>query len=191
MKKNFSFSTAAKRALLLLVTGMLAVNLFGCSETPVLLDDSSAAPSDSAAAADSPAPTEEQAFQVGETVKLGDIVVSLVEVAESKGSKYNKPTDGNVYLLCEFEITNNSDAELSVSSMLSFDAYCDDYACSQSISALLEKGNKAQLDGTVAVGKKMKGVIGYEVAKDWKSLEVRYTPDILSSQEIVFVATND
>lgn len=191
MKKNFSLSTAAKRALLLLVTGMLAVNLFGCSETPVLLDDSSAAPSDSAAAADSPAPTEEQAFQVGETVKLGDIVVSLVEVAESKGSKYNKPTDGNVYLLCEFEITNNSDAELSVSSMLSFDAYCDDYACSQSISALLEKGNKAQLDGTVAVGKKMKGVIGYEVAKDWKSLEIRYTPDILSSQEIVFVATND
>ena len=191
MKKNFSFSTAAKRALLLLVTGMLAVNLFGCSETPVLLDNSSAAPSDSAAAADSPAPTEEQAFQVGETVKLGDIVVSLVEVAESKGSKYNKPTDGNVYLLCEFEITNNSDAELSVSSMLSFDAYCDDYACSQSISALLEKGNKAQLDGTVAVGKKMKGVIGYEVAKDWKSLEIRYTPDILSSQEIVFVATND
>lgn len=191
MKKNFSLSAAAKRALLLLVTGMLAVILFGCSETPVLLDDSSAAPSDSAAAADSPAPTEEQAFQVGETVKLGDIVVSLVEVTESKGSKYNKPTDGNVYLLCEFEITNNSDAELSVSSMLSFDAYCDDYACSQSISAFLEKGNKAQLDGTVAVGKKMKGVIGYEVAKDWKSLEIRYTPDILSSQEIVFVATND
>ena len=191
MKKTISVSAVGRRALLLLMIGILAVGLFGCSETPVLLDEGNAAPSDSVVTTDPPAPTEEQAFKVGETVKLGDIVVSLVEVTESKGSKYNKPTAGNVYLLCEFEITNNSDEELSVSSMLSFDAYCDDYACSQSISALLEKGNKAQLDGTVAVGKKMNGVIGYEVPKDWKELEIRYTPDILSSQDVVFVATND
>ena len=37
--------------------------------------------------------------------------------------------------------------------------------------ALLEKGDKNQLDGTVAPGKKMNGVIGYEVPADWKELE--------------------
>ena len=108
----------------------------------------------------------------------------------SKGSKYFKPADGNVFLACEFEIANNSSEDLSVSSMLSFEAYCDDYTCEYSISALSANQDKKQLDGTVASGKKMKGIVAYEVPSDWKELEVHYTPDILSSSEIIFVATN-
>ena len=74
--------------------------------------------------------------------------------------------------------------------MLSFDAYCDDFACSYSLSALLEKGNKAQLDGTIAPGKKLNGIVGYEVPKDWKELEIHFTPDVLAGKDMVFVATN-
>ena len=95
---------------------------------------------------------------------------------------------GNVFVLCEFEICNNSDTEIAVSSMLSFEAYCDDYTCSGSFSALLEKGDKNQLDGTVAAGKKFKGVVGYEVPEDWKELEIRYTPDYWNGNDIVFIA---
>ena len=57
-----------------------------------------------------------------------------------------------------------------------------------SLTALMEKGNKNQLDGTVAAGKKFNGVIGYEVPADWKELEVRFTPDFWSGKEIIFVA---
>lgn len=74
--------------------------------------------------------------------------------------------------------------------MLSFSAYHDDYACDTSFSALLEKGNRDQLDGSVAPGKKMKGVVGFELPKDWTELEVHYTPDVFSSSEIVFIAAN-
>lgn len=92
-------------------------------------------------------------------------------------------------MLCEFNIANNSKEELSVSSVLSFDAYCDDYACSYSLTAQMAS-DKSQLDGTVAAGKKMSGVIGYEVPTDWKELEVHFSPSVWSGKDMVFLATH-
>lgn len=126
-------------------------------------------------------------YEVGERVELNDVAATLVEVKEEKGSTFNKPVEGNVFILCEFEIENNSDKELNISSMVSFAGYCDDHALNYSLTALLEKGNKNQLDGTVAPGKKFNGVIGYEVSKDWKELEIKFTPDVWSSKDITFV----
>ena len=131
------------------------------------------------------------AFWVGETAELNKVAVSLVNVTESEGSTFNTPTEGNIFVLLEFEITNNSSQEIAVSSMLSFEAYCDDYACNFSLAALMEKGSKNQLDGTVAPGKKLNGVIGYEVPADWAEMEVHFTPNFWSGKDIVFIANND
>lgn len=127
-------------------------------------------------------------FNVGETAELNGVSVTLKNVTESTGSEYNKPAEGNVFVLCEFEISNNSDKEITVSSMMSFDAYCDDYACTLSLTALIEKGNKNQLDGTVAAGKKFNGVIGYEVPVNWKEMEINFTPDFWSGKDMTFIA---
>ena len=70
------------------------------------------------------------------------------------------------------------------------DASADDYACTFSLSALMEKGSKNQLDGTVAAGKKFSGVVGYEVPTDWQELEINFTPDVWSGKDITFIATN-
>lgn len=131
---------------------------------------------------------DKNVFSVGETAELNNIIVSMREVSESSGSAYNKPADGNVFVICEFEITNNSDKEINVSSALSFDAYCDDYACPFSLAALLEKENKNQLDGTVAAGKKFNGVVGYEVPSEWKNIEIHFTPDFWNNKDFIFVA---
>ena len=131
---------------------------------------------------------EKTEFLIGETAELKDIAVKFVGVTESTGSSFNQPSEGNVFVLCEFDIANNSSKEITVSSIMSFEAYCDDYTCTYSLGALLEKENKNQLDGTVAAGKKFTGVIGYEVPADWKELEVRFTPDFWSGKDIVFVA---
>lgn len=127
-------------------------------------------------------------FGVGEKVELNDVVVTLVSVTESRGSQFNTPTDGNVFLLCEFEIENNSKSELAISSMMSFKAYCDDYSLNISLGALMEKGSKSQLDGTIASGKKMNGVVGYEVAADWKEIEIQFQSNVWSSKNITFFA---
>ena len=129
-------------------------------------------------------------FYIGETAELNGVSVTLASVTKSTGSTYNTPADGNVFVLCEFEIANHSDKEITVSSIMSFEAYCDDYTCTFSLGALMEKGNKNQLDGTVAAGKKFNGIIGYEVHTDWQELEIVFTPDFWSGKDMTFIATN-
>lgn len=130
-------------------------------------------------------------FSVGEYAELDDVVVSMTKVTESRGSQFNKPNSGNVFLICEFEIANNSKSEINISSMLSFKAYCDGYTTNLSIKALSEKGNKNQLDGTVAAGKKFNGVVGYEVPADWKDLEIHFNPDFWNNKGFVFDAIKE
>lgn len=131
--------------------------------------------------------SEKETFSVGETAEMNDVQVTMLNYEEIQGSEYNKPTDGNIFVLVEFEIVNNSDKELTVSSVLSFDAYADDYSLNYSLGALLEKEGENQLDGTIAAGKKMKGVIGYEVSKDWEEIEIHFTDNVWGSNKFKFL----
>ena len=138
-----------------------------------------------------PVEEEKTEFYKGETAELNDVYVTLTGLYRSNGSTFNTPAEGNTYVLCEFDITNNSKKDINISSLLSFEAYCDDYACTYNIGAMLEKGNKNQLDGMVASGKKMTGVVGYEVPKSWNELEIRFTPDFWTGHDIVFIVNNE
>lgn len=178
MKKIVSFVLAC----------IFALGLCACSSEPSLVGT---VPAGDSTETETPVVSEEKIFKLGDSVELDGVVVSFLDVIESSGEQFFAPEDGNVFVLCEFEITNNSDEEISVSSMLSFEAYCDDYACDYSLNALMAKGDRDQLDGSVAVGKKMKGVVGYEVPADWTELEVQYTLDVWDNDKIVFVATNN
>ena len=127
---------------------------------------------------------EKDTFGIGE---LNDVQVTMTSYEESNGSEYNNPADGNVFVLVEFEIANNSDSEIAISSMMSFDAYSDDYALNYSLSALMEKDGATQLDGTIASGKKMKGIIGYEVPEDWSNIEIHFTDNVWSNNKFKFL----
>lgn len=93
-------------------------------------------------------------FTKGDVVSLNNINVTLVDVTESAGTEFYKPEDGNVFVLFEIELDNQSNKEIAVSSMMMFDAYFDDYAANFSLTAQLAS-NKNQLDGSLAAGKKM------------------------------------
>lgn len=138
-------------------------------------------------ASEKDAGTDKNTFGIGESVSLNDVVVTLVDVSESNGKDFFEPQDGKIFVICEFEIENNSDKEIAVSSLLSFDAYIDDYSTNINISAI-SAADKPQLDGTIAAGKKMNGIVGYEADAGWSNVEIRFTPDFWSSKEIVFVA---
>lgn len=177
-----------KKIISLVIACFLLLSLSACTSEPSLVGT---APAGNNSATEEPTTNEDKVFKPGDAVELNDVIVTFVGVTESTGAQFAKPADGKVFVLCEFEITNNSKEDLAVSSMLNFEAYCDDYACEYSLSALMAKGDKEQLDGSVAAGKKMKGVIGYEVPTDWKELEVQYTLDILSNDKIIFIAENN
>ena len=155
--------------------------------------EDSAEPADSgdSAPASNPEPTNEPqqtTFGVGEAVSLNDIVVTLVDVSESNGKDFFKPQDGEVFILCEFEIENNSDNEVNISSMLSFNTYIDDYSTNIGLSAV-SSSDKSQLDGSIAAGKKMNGIVGYAVDAGWSEIEIHFTPNFRTGKEIIFTAS--
>lgn len=133
------------------------------------------------------ASTEKSEFGVGESAEQKNVIVTLNNVTESDGTDFIKPAEGNVFVLAEFIIENNSDKELNISSLLSFEAYQDGYSTSTSLSALTAKEGMEQLDGTVAAGKKMKGVVGYELPSDFSELEINVQLDVWSNKKITFL----
>lgn len=150
-------------------------------QTPTKVE-STAAPRASATAA--PA----QTFTVGDTAEMNKVRVSLVDVRSSAGSQYSAPEKGNVFLTFELEIDNGTDAELGISSLLSFSAYADDYALTYSLTGILADGGK-QLDGAIAAGKKMRGVVSFEAPEGWKTAEIHFKPNVWAGREFVFRAT--
>lgn len=128
-------------------------------------------------------------FAVGDVVSLNDIEVTFVSCTESSGKDFYIPDSGNVFLFCEFAIDNKSSKDIAVSSIMSFEAYVDDYSTNLSMTGTLA-ADKGQMDGTIAAGKKMSGVMGYEVPANWKTLEIRFTPDFWSGNNITFIANH-
>lgn len=131
---------------------------------------------------------EKTEFYVGETAEQNSVQITLVNITESSGKDFVKPDDGNVFLICEFNIANNSDEDINISSMMNFEAYCDDYSLNQDILGLQapEADGKNQLDGAVAAGKKMNGVIAYQVPSGYKTMEINVSPDFWSGRDIKF-----
>lgn len=131
-------------------------------------------------------------FKVGDTAEQKDIQITFVSTIESSGSEFIKPSTGKIFLICEFEIANKSSKDITVSSIANFEAYCDDYSIDQNFMGLQapEVDGKNQLDGDVASGKKMKGIIAYEIPENWKKLEINVSPDFWASKDFKFVATN-
>lgn len=129
---------------------------------------------------------EKTEFVKGEIVELNGIKVTMKNAEISKGSSFFTPESGKVFVVCEFEIENGSSKDIAVSSMLSFEAYVDDYSTTVSYSAITASG-KTQLDGAIAAGKKMNGIVGYEIPKDFSVLEISFTPDFWSGKDIKFI----
>lgn len=129
---------------------------------------------------------KDSVFKKGDIAELNGVKVTLTDYKESNGGDWNKPSEGNIFLVAEFEIENNSKEELAISSILSFEAYADDYKLNYSLGAMMEKDGN-QLDGTVSVGKKMKGWIGWEVPEDYNNVEVHFTDNVWGNNKFIFI----
>lgn len=181
-----------KKIALLVLCGATTICFGGCSgsgsstSTPVGGSSQPAAVSTS-----TPAPTEEaqETLSVGDTADVDGVKVTLNSVAETEGTDIIKPEDGNTFVLCNFTIQNDSDADLTISSAMCFEAYCDDTSVNLDIMGLStdEAQQAGQLDGDVASGKSMSGVVAYQVPVGYKKLEVSVQPNVLDANTADFV----
>lgn len=135
--------------------------------------------------------SEKKVFGIGDTVENNGIKVTLISAESNEGTAILKPGDGKMFEVLEFEIENNLGHDIGVSSITGFEAYCDDYAANFDIRVNVLYDNKEQLDGTVADGKKIRGVIGYEVPTDFTKLEVTCKPSFWSSYSVQYEVMNE
>lgn len=135
--------------------------------------------------------SEKKIYGVGDTVENNGIEVTLISAESNAGNAYLKPGEGKMFEVLEFEIANNSGHDIVVSSLTAFEAYCDDYAANFDIRVNVLYNDKDQLDGNVADGKKIKGVIGYEVPTDFTKLEVTCKPSFWSSYSVQYEVMNE
>jgi hypothetical protein len=129
--------------------------------------------------------SEKTIFTIGESVELNNVIVTLIDVYEVFGNGVFSPSSGNVFVVCEFEIENKTSGDIAVSSLLSFEAYFDDYAANIDITAITLSG-KTQLDATVAAGKKIRGVVAYQAPADWETVELQFSPSFWSYKKMIF-----
>lgn len=136
-------------------------------------------------------------YKTGETATLNDIQMKVLGYEESSGdeqlSPNTLPADGNEFVFVNIEITNNTEEDLVVSSLASFESYCGEYKLDYSqkaFTAFATNTDKQQLDGTVASGNTLSGYLCLEVPADWETLEIHYSPDPWpTSEKIQFEVT--
>lgn len=172
-----------KRLFALVLIALIAVSATACSGksgsgssavTGTLPEQSaSSAASSSVASVDAGG-----AAKPGSYIENGDYKFSFIKASlydEVGDNEYLKqtPEDGKKYLVCFFEVENIS-AEDKYVNFLYFSAYLDDYDIDDTV-LYNEVDGYSLLSGDLAAGKKMKGIITYEVNSDWKKLELKYT----------------
>lgn len=187
-----------QKIIAMLLCGALAASFGACSGDDAQDSSTSSQPatagsSSTSETSEEPAAETEQntVLKVGESGEVDGVSVTLVSANESQGSDIITPSEGNVYVLCNFTIQNNSEEDINISSALSFEAYCDDTSVSQDLMGLglPEVQQIGQLDGAVAAGKNMNGVIVYEVPSGYSKLEVSVQPNILNDETVDFEIT--
>lgn len=126
-------------------------------------------------------------YAVGDTAttKSYKMTVESLNVIESN-NQFAQPEEGKEFIEISLLIENISDNELNVSSLMNFDAYVDGFAINEDLSAQVASG-KGSLDGTLASGKKLNGVLCYQVPLDWSELEITIDLGFTSKDEITLL----
>ena len=163
--------------LLILAIFMIVGAIGGGSDKPTKVSDSNP---------ETMVQTEPPVFTVGDRLEMDGVYVTLNGVYENNGNQFMSPSEGNVYVVCEFTIENETDSEIAISTMMSFDAYFDDYSAEFSLGAITSDNSRQQLDGSVAPGKKIKGITGFEAPADWKTIDIEYKVNPLYSDSFAF-----
>lgn len=85
-----------KKIIILVLTLALSISLISCkSETPTVVDPEKDSSVDLS-----------QIFNIGDTVKVGDLEITLNSIQVTNGDEYAKPDEGNVYYHIDLTLSN-------------------------------------------------------------------------------------
>ena len=163
------------------LTFVYDASLFGSGK---LFVDLGATPTTVEVPASIPGESPQKAFNVGEAIEMGKMVLTINEVASPEGSEYSKPKEGNKFIVVDLTLENKASEAANVSSMLQMNVKdANGFQYSSSFAATQASGGNPP-DGEIAPGEKIKGQVGFEVPADAKGLLFSFDDNVFSSGKV-------
>ena len=141
---------------------------------------------------ETPVIEEEVTFTLGDTVINEDYTVTLESARIiTDYDEYNTPNENCEFLELCFVVENKADDELFVYDY-KLETYVDDFVveANDNVNAMLASGEEF-LSATLASGKKVRGVLCYELSKDWSELEIIFDLDYGDDNEGTLVLSKE
>lgn len=191
-KKYIKGDRKMKKFLVVLVMGILL--FVGCdaeSSEPTLVEDDQEAQTEESAVDENKEQEEsieeetEQVFNVGDSVELDGTIITVVNVEKSPGNEWDKPQEGNEFVIITVRYENNSDENISYNPF--------DFQIKNSQGQITEQafviteGWLTLNSGELAPGGKVEGTITFEAPIGDEGLQLIYTPNwLFDDKKIVF-----
>ena len=129
-------------------------------------------------------PEEKDKYFVGDSWQNKYIKVIYTDCYEfTDYNQYNAPADGCKIICAEFEFENigNSDSTVMYTD---FHGYADGYEVDQSYAP---DGTGLEFIVKMSAGRKGTGKVAFEVSEDAQEIEIEFSPNMWTSENIVFV----
>jgi uncharacterized lipoprotein YehR (DUF1307 family) len=131
-------------------------------------------------------PTTTKHFKKGDTVEVGNKWKVIVnDVTSNTGDDINKPSKG-AYLIINVSLTNISDKEQNISSLLNFKLKGPDKTEYTETIVINMPNVDSAPNGKVAAGDGTKGSLVYDVPADAKSFTFYFESSLLSSGQTIW-----
>lgn len=119
---------------------------------------------------------------IGQSFTRDGITYTLTDVEEVESDMYEH-TEGDMWLVCRWEIQNDSSETYTASMLTDMQVYCDDLKIRESAAADMITG-ESPLGGEIAAGKRFKGITGYDIPSDFQKLEITIAPIMLGEEPL-------
>ena len=127
-------------------------------------------------------PKEQKEFKIGDTVQLGDNVLTVTKVDKSAGDEFDKPKQGNEFVIVHVRIENKGKDKIDYNP---FDFKLQNSNGQLVDAAITGIGNDTALQaGQLTPGGKVEGSITFEAPKGDTKLQLQYTPSFWSDKTI-------
>ena len=121
-------------------------------------------------------------YYVGDTIEDGNTkIVFMASGDYIEENEYMQPEEGMKYIFLQFAFENISKTSDTSISFYNFECYADGYA------AEMYYGGNDDLSATLSAGRATTGCLYFAVPENAESIEVEYTANILTEQNIKFI----
>ena len=127
---------------------------------------------------------EQQVYQVGQSVEVENLVLTVNAVTSLTGDQFNKPEPGNVFLVVDLTIENKGKSAEAISSMLQIwlkDVEGRKYTLD--LSASVAAGG-ATPDGELAPGERTRGKVGFQVPESVQGLTLVFDASVFGGGKV-------